>query len=70
MSGYKTTLIKRKGLIIKPFFIVCLEQFVSNLTDSTTGVDLEITGGLVTKDSLLASVARARKKLADPDTGV
>ena len=27
--------------------------------DSSTGVDLEITGGVLTKDSLLASVTKA-----------
>lgn len=49
---------------IYPVMVVPSVYFI----DSTTGVDLEITGGLVTKDSLLASVARARKRLADPDT--
>merc|ERR1719422_1913814 len=47
---------------IYPVMVVPSVYFI----DSTTGVDLEITGGLVTKDSLLASVARARKKLAEP----
>jgi len=49
---------------IYPVMVVPSVYFI----DSTTGVDLEITGGLVTKDSLLASVARAKKKLTEPET--
>jgi len=49
---------------IYPVMVVPSVYFI----DSTTGVDLEITGGLVTKDSLLASVARARKRLTEPET--
>jgi len=49
---------------IYPVMVVPSVYFI----DSTTGVDLEITGGLVTKDSLLESVARARKRLTEPGT--
>merc|ERR1719229_2117212 len=49
---------------IYPVMVVPSVYFI----DSTTGVDLEITGGLVTKDSLLASVARARQRLTEPET--
>jgi len=51
---------------IYPVMVVPSVYFI----DSTTGVDLEITGGLVTKDSLLASIARARQRLTEPETMV
>merc|ERR1712096_278878 len=46
---------------IYPVILVPSVYFI----DSSTGVDLEITGGIVTKESLMASISKALAKIGE-----